>query len=80
MKSFFLILLLLYLSFFPNASPVPLVEITEEITIVVNSVEPLPDVALLSEDLFFTAFPDIHSLTPQHFPHPELRPPDLFLS
>lgn len=75
MKSFFLIFLLLYLSLFPSASPVPLVEIIEE-ELVVHSQVPLPKILLVPERKFFSEFPEQLPLTAQAIPHPELRPPD----
>lgn len=75
MKSFFLIFLLLYLSVFPSASPVPIVEIIEE-ELVAHSQVPLPKILLVPERKFFSDFPEQLALTPQSIPGLELRPPD----
>lgn len=76
MKSFFLIFLLLYLSLFPSASPVPLVEIVEE-ELVVHSTLHLPKVEFEPEHKFSHDFPEQITLSPQSRPYPEQRPPDL---
>lgn len=80
-KACFLISLLLYLSLFPSTSPIPVVEIMEE-ELVVHSDEIVRSVFLAETDepIFFSNFPDYHSLTPQASPDPEHRPPNFHKS
>ncbi len=80
MKAFFLSFLLIYLSIFPSATPQPVVEIYEEIEHLVQDKKSVPDLILTPEISFFTGYSDIHCLSPQFDPHPELRPPELLVS
>lgn len=80
MKVFFLSFLLIYLSLFPSASPQPVVEIYEEIEHLVQEKKSVPELILIPEISLFTGYSDIHCLSPQFDPHPELRPPELFIS
>lgn len=75
MKSFFLIFLLLYLSLFPSASPVPVVEIVEE-ELVAHQHEVVPLIVPVTRPALFTGFPEILFMSPQSNPNPEHRPPD----
>lgn len=76
MKSFFLIFLLIYLSVFPSASQVPIVEIIEE-ELVAHSEISIPKILLVPERKFTSDYPEQLTLKPQSNPHPELRPPEL---
>lgn len=76
MKSFFLTFLLLYLSAFPNVTPVPVVEIIEE-ELVVHTAETLLKIVIVPERIDTNEFPPHLSLTPQHQPNPAPRPPAL---
>jgi hypothetical protein len=75
MKSFFLIFLLLYLSLFPSASPVPVVEIAEE-ELVAHEFQFDPVLILPPAIIHSHEFPEILSMSPQSIPLPEHRPPD----
>ena len=76
MKSFFLVFLLLYLSLFPSASPVPLVEIVEEELVAHHLQVPVPEILVVPERKVLNEFPEQLTLKPQSIPGPELRPPE----
>jgi hypothetical protein len=79
MKAFFLIFLLLYLSLFPPASSVSVVEIVEE-ELVAHQHEVVPVIVHMPTLAFFSGFPEILSMSPQSIPLPEHRPPDSITS
>lgn len=74
MKAFFLVFLLLYLSLFPSASPIPLVEIIEE-ELVVHSTEVVTIIHPSLPRVVVAEFAEAPTLSPQSKPGLLLRPP-----
>lgn len=79
MKAFFLIFILLYMSLFPSASPISVVEIVEE-ELVAHQHEVIPVIVALPTQSLFIGFPELNSMSPQSIPLPEHRPPEFMAS
>jgi hypothetical protein len=79
MKSFFLIFILLYMSLFPAASPISVVEIVEE-ELVAHQHEVIPVIVSIPAQSLFVGYPELNSMSPQSIPLPEHRPPEIIAS